>query len=115
MTFRQTNLVLIFLLDSQTQEEVRRVLDFLEKELGIELFRRLFTIILTDGGAEFMAALNSPAEKNLRPPPTGARGQPYTIAIPIPSGKKDAAKRTMNISAMSGRREVPLTTWSSRI
>jgi IS30 family transposase len=53
MTFRQTNLVLIFLLDSQTQEEVRRVLDFLEKELGTELFRRLFTIILTDGGAEF--------------------------------------------------------------
>ena len=53
MTFRQTNLVLIFLLESQTQEEVRRVFDFLEKALGIELFRKLFAIILTDGGAEF--------------------------------------------------------------
>jgi IS30 family transposase len=53
MTFRRTNLVLIFLLESQTQVEVQRVFDLLEKELGSVLFRKLFTIILTDGGSEF--------------------------------------------------------------
>ena len=53
MTFRRTNLMLIFLLESQTQEEVKRVFDFLEKQLGIELFRKLFEVILTDGGTEF--------------------------------------------------------------
>ena len=53
MTFRQTNLVLIFLLASQTQEEVLRVFNLLEERLGSILFRRLFEIILTDGGSEF--------------------------------------------------------------
>ena len=53
MTFRRTNLVLIFLLASQTQEEVLRVFDLLEERLGTPLFRRLFEIILTDGGSEF--------------------------------------------------------------
>ena len=53
MTFRRTNLVLIFLLASQTQEEVLRVFNLLEERLGTILFRRLFEIILTDGGTEF--------------------------------------------------------------
>lgn len=53
MTFRRTNLVLIFLLASQTQEEVLRVFNLLEERLGSILFRRLFEIILTDGGSEF--------------------------------------------------------------
>ena len=53
MTFRRTNLVLIFLLASQTQAEVLRVFDLLEERLGTPLFRRLFEIILTDGGREF--------------------------------------------------------------
>ena len=52
-TFRRTNLMLIFLLDSQTQEAVLRVFSFLEAELGTELFKHLFEIILTDGGSEF--------------------------------------------------------------
>jgi len=53
LTFRKTNLVLIFLLSHQTQEEVKRVFDWLESELGIESFRTLFEVILTDGGTEF--------------------------------------------------------------
>ena len=52
-TFRRTNLMLIFLLDSQTQEEVLRVFSFLEAELGTDLFKHLFEVILTDGGSEF--------------------------------------------------------------
>jgi IS30 family transposase len=53
MTFRRTHLVLIFLLASQTQEEVLRVFNLLEEQLGTVLFRRVFEIILTDGGTEF--------------------------------------------------------------
>ena len=53
MTFRRTHLVLIFVLPSQTREEVTRVFDLLEEKLGKDLFRKLFEIILTDGGHEF--------------------------------------------------------------
>ena len=55
MTFRRYNLILIFLLESQTQEEVLRVFDWLEDELGTDLFRKIFEVILTDGGSEFAA------------------------------------------------------------
>ena len=55
MTFRRYNLILIFLLESQTQEEVLRVFDWLEEELGTDLFRKIFEVILTDGGSEFAA------------------------------------------------------------
>ena len=57
MTFRRTNLVLIFLLSSQTREEVARVFNWLEEKLGNDLFRKLFEIILTDGGSEFSGRL----------------------------------------------------------
>ncbi len=53
MTFRRTHLVLIFVLPSQTREEVARIFDLLEEKLGKDLFRKLFEIILTDGGHEF--------------------------------------------------------------
>ena len=53
LTFRKTNLMLIFLLESQTQEEVLKVFSSLEEALGTELFSKLFEVILTDGGSEF--------------------------------------------------------------
>ena len=34
-------------------ESVKRVLDYLETGLGIDVFRRLFPVILTDNGSEF--------------------------------------------------------------
>jgi IS30 family transposase len=52
-TFRRTHLMLIFLLENQTQEEVLAVFAWLEEKLGTELFKKLFEIILTDGGSEF--------------------------------------------------------------
>ena len=68
MTFRRTNLALIFLLSSQTQEEVTRVFNLLEERLGKELFRKLFEIILTDGGSEFAgrAELETSSDKSQR-------------------------------------------------
>ena len=52
-TFRRTHLMLIFLMEHQTQEEVLNIFSFLEKQLGIDRFSKLFEVILTDGGSEF--------------------------------------------------------------
>ena len=51
--WRNCNLMLIFLLENQDQECVSEVFVWLEDELGQELFKKLFPIILTDGGSEF--------------------------------------------------------------
>ena len=53
MFFRSYDLLLIFLLDSHTQQEVLRVFDWLESQLGLEIFRKVVPLILTDGGSEF--------------------------------------------------------------
>lgn len=53
MLFRNCSLMLIFLLDEQSQAEVQRVFDYLTEVLGIELFQKLFEVILTDNGHEF--------------------------------------------------------------
>ena len=55
MAFRKFTLMLMFLLESQTQEEVLLVFDYLEDALGTTLFRQIFEVILTDGGSEFAA------------------------------------------------------------
>ena len=51
--FRNSHLMLIFLLESKTTEEVIRVFDYLRETLGSVLFKKLFRIILTDNGSEF--------------------------------------------------------------
>ena len=53
MLFRNSRLMLIFLLDSKTQKEVKSVFDFLEKKLTLPVFKKLFSVILTDNGGEF--------------------------------------------------------------
>ncbi len=53
MMFRSCSLMLIFLLDSKSQEEVKRVFDELTNVLGVAVFQSLFPVILTDNGAEF--------------------------------------------------------------
>lgn len=58
MMFRKCSLMLIFLLNSKTQEEVKRVFDELTSILGLETFRSLFPVILTDNGAEFQNPLS---------------------------------------------------------
>lgn len=51
---RKTSLLLIFLLDSKTQSEVNKCFLFLKKKLGLPLFKKIFQIILTDNGSEFL-------------------------------------------------------------
>jgi IS30 family transposase len=53
MIFRKTSFMLIFLMNDGTQESVIQVFDTLTELLGLALFKRLFSVILTDNGVEF--------------------------------------------------------------
>ena len=53
MIFRKNNVMLLFLMPDGKAESVKRVFDYLETGLGIDVFRRLFPVILTDNGSEF--------------------------------------------------------------
>lgn len=68
MLFRNCNFMLIFLLEECTQLCVQEVFDRLEEGLGLELFRRLFRIIITDNGSEFKnpVALETGLDGSLR-------------------------------------------------
>ncbi len=53
LLFKNSRLMLAFILYEKTQKEVLRVFNMLEYELGNELFEKTFPIILTDNGIEF--------------------------------------------------------------
>ena len=53
MIFVKNSVMLLFLMPDGTATSVKRVFDFLERGLGLEVFRRLFPVILTDNGGEF--------------------------------------------------------------
>lgn len=53
MIFTKYDFMLIFLLESATQSCVIEVFDYLLEVLGLNIFRRLFPVILTDNGSEF--------------------------------------------------------------
>lgn len=52
--FRQSHLMIAFLLKNKTQEEVLRILNSMEKAIGTICFRKTFPVILTDNGSEFI-------------------------------------------------------------
>ncbi len=54
LLFRSCNLMIMFLLENKTQESVVNALNWLSDNLGVEVFRRLFPVILTDRGIEFL-------------------------------------------------------------
>lgn len=53
LLFRSCSFMLIFLMDANTQECVVRIFDELQEKIGIEVFQKLFPVILTDNGSEF--------------------------------------------------------------
>lgn len=55
LLFRKSNFMMIYLLESNTQQCVIRVFDELEERLGHESFKKIFPVILTDNGSEFKA------------------------------------------------------------
>lgn len=55
--FRNSRLMLAFILEKKNQQEVLNTFNYLEKLLGNDLFGKTFPIILTDNGTEFSAPL----------------------------------------------------------
>lgn len=53
MILRKNSIMLLFLLPDGKAESVIRVFDYLEAGLGTDIFKRLFSVILTDNGSEF--------------------------------------------------------------
>ncbi len=53
LLFRNCSLMLAFLLEDKTQQHVLDVFNFLTERLGINTFKKLFPVILTDNGTEF--------------------------------------------------------------
>jgi IS30 family transposase len=51
--WKEVHMQLYFIMDEQTAEQVVLILDKIESALGIELFREMFPLILTDNGHEF--------------------------------------------------------------
>ena len=57
MVFIDSGFMLIFLMPDRTQKSVLKIFDDLTSMLGLEVFRKLFPVILTDNGAEFKNAV----------------------------------------------------------
>lgn len=53
LNFNNCGLMLAFVRDANTSASVIAVFDMLEETLGLDVFRRLFPVILTDNGPEF--------------------------------------------------------------
>lgn len=53
LLFRKHKLMISFIMNNKTIDEVIKVFDYLKKNLGTELFKKLFRVILTDNGSEF--------------------------------------------------------------
>ena len=53
LMFRQSKFMLIYLMENKTMECVEKVFKSIKKTIGIELFKRIFEVILTDNGSEF--------------------------------------------------------------
>lgn len=98
MIFRKNNVMLLFLMPDGKAESVKRVFDYLETGLGIEVFRRLFPVVLTDNGSEFKKI----DELELTTDEDGFliyRTSLY-YCDPMASWQKDVSRKTMNLFVM---------------
>lgn len=62
--FRNCSLMLIFVLQEKTQDQVIKVFDYLTEKLTIKVFQELFPVILTDNGIEFQFPERIECDKN---------------------------------------------------
>jgi IS30 family transposase len=58
LTFRKYRMLFSFLLESKSSQCVLKVFDYLQDLYGVDLFNKLFSIILTDNGSEFSDPLS---------------------------------------------------------
>ena len=89
---RRSNLQLYFFLRNKNMFEVTYLFDTIKTFLGIELFREMFTMILTDNGTEFHDPLSLETD-----PETGEKLISIYFARPRRSDDKANTRRTMNI------------------
>ena len=64
MLFRNSTFMLAFLMDEKSQKCVNQVFNSLQNKLGLEVFQKLFPVILTDNGAEFQNPYELMCDKN---------------------------------------------------
>lgn len=64
LLFRQYNFMLIYLLPYKQSKYVTNVFNDLKETLGIDEFKRLFSVILTDNGSEFLDPLSIEIDLN---------------------------------------------------
>ena len=62
--FRNCSLMLIFVLQEKSQDQVIKVFDYLTEKLGIKVFQERFPVILTDNGVEFQFPERLECDKN---------------------------------------------------
>ncbi len=63
LVFRKSKFMLIYLLEHQNMECVEKAFDNIREILGIENYKKLFAIILTDNGSEFFNPLSIEVDK----------------------------------------------------
>ncbi len=91
MFFRNSSIMLGFLLEKCTNEAVVSIFDSLEKALGSEVFRRTFPVILTDNGPEFKSY------KRLEKDEWGKRRIHVFYCDPVASHQKGCIEKNMSI------------------
>lgn len=57
LLFRNYNFMLIFIMNSKTMDEVEKVFIRIKKIIGIDTFKRIFEVILTDNAVSFLTQL----------------------------------------------------------
>ena len=63
LLFRQSKLMLIYLMEEKTMECVEKAFDKIKEILGIDMFKKVFEVILTDNGSEFFNPISIEADK----------------------------------------------------
>ena len=54
LLFRQSKFMLIYLMENKTMECVEKAFKAIKEKAGIEVFKKVFEVILTDNGSEFL-------------------------------------------------------------
>ena len=63
---RQSKLMLIYLLEEKTEECVENAIEKIKEKLGIEIFKRIYEVILTDNGSEFLNPISIERDKETK-------------------------------------------------
>lgn len=64
LLFRNYNFMLIFLMESKSMDEVEKVFIKIKNLIGIDTFKRIFEVILTDNGSEFFNPISIEVDYN---------------------------------------------------